>query len=219
MSGILKNKDEKPLVSNDTENLADFRKKVLENTRLNAKLTNGSYDNILQKEGVDLKTFHRSTIPKDTVSLKKEKERQKQLLSEKSKEDKEKEEEDLKWNKKNLQDNEIIKQQFKDVHVDEPKTPYQGAIDPNGEYYKVDDEDEVNGSFSLGEPVLPPQSSEAGNTREEEEEIIKVNEDSDEEEDKEAKHRRFEEMRKKHYNLKDALKNKSLGDEDEDEEA
>ena len=84
------------------------------------------------------------------------------------------------WNKQNLDENEILKQQYQDIHVDEPKTPYQGAVDLEGEYYKVDD-DELE-DFSLGDSAV--------------------------EVEEEKPKKSFAEMRKEHYKLGNALKKK-----------
>lgn len=160
MGGILKN----PLpadqaASESEESISEFRKQVLMNTQLNAKLTSKRKNEVVPQK---------HALPKDTLSLKHEQEA----------------EERLQWNQKNLAANEITKQQFQDIHIDEPKTPYQGAIDPNGEYYKDDDENEDDlQNFSLdGQPPQPepspPQKREPS---------------------------RFEEMRRKHYSKEGAV--------------
>lgn len=275
-SGILKNRNEKPLVSDtlsedkQQHDLAEFRKKVYENTILNSKLTSNSNQHPISKRsssrdgtgglggGVQ--------IPKDSLELKLEQQEAEhaketngdatagtagagadisadgsQLALSRART----EEELLKWNKQNLADNEIAKQQYQDIHIDEPKTPYQGAVDPNGEYYTIDDDDNDNfgnfqlndpeGSFSLGEPEVAANPAHSKSV-----DIVKNEhatdadkttqydsaEDDEEEEEKEGKilspeerHRKFEEMRKKHYNIKDVLRDRSkYEDEDEDED-
>lgn len=215
MGGILKNTIVERTDS-EPESISEFRKQVLKNTRLNAGLTSAERARILQQNGIEDDSKHH-TVPKDTLQLKKEQE----LADEK-----------LRWNHENLEANEIAKQQFQDIHVDEPKTPYQGAVDPDGEYYAIDadddDEDDggLNGStqrpaklddlddLSLGAPeiavsVRKPDSDEV--------EGISENED----EDPETKHRRFLEKRKEFYNFKNVLKEQPLGeivDEDDDED-
>ncbi|QLQ77779.1 hypothetical protein HG537_0A00260 [Torulaspora globosa] len=189
MGGILKN----PLpanqaVSDNEESISEFRKQVLMNTKLNAKLTSKKREGLAGAGGSHV-------LPKDTLSLKHQQDA----------------EERLQWNQKNLAANELTKQQYQDIHIDEPKTPYQGAIDPDGEYYKDDDEDEAElQNFSLdpgSEPVLEPK---AENTSSEPA--------ADPESDKDERSRRFEEMRKKHYNLKEALQNRRLQDNDDDDD-
>ncbi|CCH60505.1 hypothetical protein TBLA_0C07140 [Henningerozyma blattae CBS 6284] len=250
MGGILKNPLTKDQIPNDSthEDIAEFRKQVFKNTQLNAKLNQAKNSTQLNKEaqeldlndipnngnGIDLDmqdndaeydtngiphTFSdHKRIPKDILSLKREAD------------------ERMKWNEKNLADNEIAKLQYQDIHVDEPKTPYQGAVDPNGEYYKVD-EDETNDNFanldtiddfSLGEPEFKPNRNERpavvhmneDNNEEEEEEEDDEPQYATEEEEKAARRRKFEEMRKKHYNVKEIFQKKRLHalDNEEDEE-
>ncbi|CAG97927.1 PP1-complex regulatory subunit GLC8 [Kluyveromyces lactis] len=194
MGGILKNaipEEQSPNI--ESESISQFRKQVLKNTELNAKRTSNSKI-----------AHHGHGIPKDVLSMK---------LGEQDPES-------LKWNKKNLEENEITKQEFGDIHIDEPKTPYQGAVDPNGEYYKIDDDDEDLGGFSLGEPQV--------DLKEDKEPVTLLNNEDPQvsppvletEEDEAAKkHRKFEEMRKKHYNVKADLQNakQNLPDDDDDE--
>lgn len=193
MGGILKNPLPEGQTSENEESVSEFRKQVYKNTQLNAKLTS--------KNAEANKAVNAAHLPKDTLSLKRQQER----------------EEALKWNQKNLAANELTKQQFQDIKIDEPKTPYQGAVDPSGEYYRPDDDDDLN-NFSLGEPEVEPEA---------EPEVL-VNEQNDSSEDQkdpsktlsdeEARHKKFEEMRKKHYNLKEVFKNRRLhGNEDEEE--
>ncbi|CCF60045.1 hypothetical protein KAFR_0I02660 [Kazachstania africana CBS 2517] len=189
MGGILKN-----AVSNeernrdDPESITEFRKQVYKNTQLNAKLTSKKKDS----------QEHGKLLPKDSLLLKHEHDLER-----------------LQWNQENLDENEVTKLQYQDIHVDEPKTPYQGAVDPTGEYYREDDDedDEANNNdigkdddlnnFSLGEPVLNNEDRANDNDQ---------IESMDEEESAEAKHKRFEEMRKKHYNVKEVFKNRKQFD-------
>lgn len=202
MGGILKNplpQEEVPAESE--ESISDFRKQVFMNTQLNAKLTSNKND--AHKVAVP----HKHVLPKDTLSLKHQQEA----------------EERLQWNQKNLAANEITKQQYQDIHIDEPKTPYQGAVDPSGEYYKSDEEEEAGDldDFSLGEPEFNMKKTNGVESSKDlappEEEL---NEGNEEEEEAEAKHRRFEEMRKKHYNLKEVFQKRRTqnGDEGEDDD-
>ncbi|CCD26828.1 PP1-complex regulatory subunit GLC8 NDAI_0I02600 [Naumovozyma dairenensis CBS 421] len=236
MGGILKNPLPKEQLNKDDPSITEFRKQVLKNTQLNARLAKDSqaYKQQQQKaEAVLLQQQQHISqfTPKDTISLKHE------------------QDERLQWNQKNLNENEITKQQFQDIHIDEPKTPYQGAVDPAGEYYRVDEDDladdkAFNGNgitninpgddddfndFSLGEPEFKIDQTGGqfdGDDRIEEEHVSmkqdddgnqndeNVNDDDDEAAEKEAKHRRFEEMRKKHYNLKEVFKSGKLHEHD-----
>ncbi|CCC69811.1 hypothetical protein NCAS_0D02300 [Naumovozyma castellii] len=214
MGGILKNPLPRDQITKDeTESsLSEFRKQVLKNTQLNAKLTNEANKKLQQQQ---FSALHGGP-PKDTLTLKHE------------------EEERLQWNQKNLSENEITKQQFADIHIDEPKTPYQGAVDPNGEYYHVDEEDEeylrkVNGgddippindaddleNFTLGEPEFNMEETDNKDQSNTIEKNVSIVENNDENSDEEAaKHRRFEEMRKKHYDLKEVFKNRRIHEKD-----
>ena len=247
MGGILKNPLSKDEVNQKDENetVSDFRKQVYKNTQLNAKLTAGNGINTINKpfSGDDIKDYPSDADekdlatnaagnvirrtpprgpPKDVLQMKKE------------------EEERLQWNRKNLADNEVAKQQYADIHIDEPKTPYQGAVDPQGEYYRDDDEDEDaenNGSnnrggipnvpelddFTLGEPEYDIQ--EIANNDEDvevhmggEDDEGQDDDELDEAEAKELRHKKFEEMRKKHYDLREMFKNRKSYENDENED-
>lgn len=219
MGGILKNalSPEEQLLKEKTvnESIGEFRQQVYENTKLNAKLTNS---NTNSKNGNNVKNILTSKnnmtgnkfIPKDTLLMKRE--QMAKLSKANSSDNSEDEDERLQWNQENLEQNEITKKQFQDIHVDEPKTPYQGAMDLNGEYYTIDDEDNLN-DFSLGEPEVKIPETTSLNEKvtikeEPEQEDQEEEEGTEEEESAEARHRRFEEMRKKHYNVKHLFKKK-----------
>lgn len=198
MGGILKNPLPADQATPDSEeSISEFRRQVLMNTQLNAKLTSKKKDTPV------LGTPQKHVLPKDTLSLKHQQEA----------------EERLQWNQKNLAANEITKQQYQDIHIDEPKTPYQGAIDPNGEYYKDDDEDEAElENFSLDQSADAPSTAsiEAPPVREAAASGSNNEENTGSDDEKDAAHRRFEEMRKKHYNLKEVFKNRRLQNDGDD---
>lgn len=157
------------------ESIADFRKQVYKNTQLNAKMTSKSEEAGGKKH----------SLPKDILSLKHQQEA----------------EEQLQWNQRNLDENEITKQQFQDIHVDEPKTPYQGAVDPEGEYYKADDEEADLDNFSLGEAEYKMEKPELDlNANIKDGEQLQ-DEEQPEDLNAEERHKRFLELRKKHYKL------------------
>ncbi|AMD21972.1 HFR117Wp [Eremothecium sinecaudum] len=193
MGGILKNKSalkEEEEQAFDAESVTEFRQQVLKNTRLNAQLTS--------RQGSDgslpISSPVKGGVPKDTLSLKREQDQK----------------EALQWNQVNLDENEIAKLEFQSVHVDEPKTPYQGAIDPNGEYYRHDDEDDLE-SLTLGEPQYRA-SEQPG-----EDDIS----DDQEHEDCDSvtidKRKKFAEMRKKHYDVREVFNNRQNYGSDEEE--
>ncbi|SCU79509.1 LADA_0B01156g1_1 [Lachancea dasiensis] len=217
MGGILKN----PLPdhngrSEESESISEFRKQVFKNTQLNAQLSSNSHS----EDGHPVLSPRKHSIPKDTLSLKHEQD----TLS------KAEEQERLKWNQQNLDDNDLAKLQYQDISIDEPKTPYQGAVDPTGEYYREDDDEEL-GSLSLGDPVVKLNKDqnqaglEQGQSQGEQQEQQWHSDSPDEEldtepESQEDRHKRFEALRKQHYNVKQALdaqKDASLHDEEDED--
>lgn len=220
MGGILKNAlspEEQQLKEKTVnESISEFRQKVYENTQLNAKLTSNknnitnNINNILtSKNDISGNRF----IPKDTLLMKREEMAKISKENSNANNDEnvnidEDEDERLQWNQENLEQNEITKKQFQDIHVDEPKTPYQGAMDPTGEYYTIDDEDNLN-DFSLGEPEINiPETTSLHKEITIKEDSEQEDSEKEEEESEEARHRRFEEMRKKHYNVRHLFKKK-----------
>lgn len=222
MGGILKNPlalSPEQLAQQDPETLEEFRRQVYENTQKNAKLTSHKrnipgLDNT-KEEGEIIGTSS-TFLPKVTLSLKHEQDMLAKMTPE----------ERVQWNQRNLAENEITKKQFQDIHIDEPKTPYQGAVDPHGEYYRVDDDEDEDNSdkkpcqvanddiddLSLGEPEFE--------IKENNQPDFETNDESDED-SPEARHKKFEEMRKKHYDVRAIFNKKSreaLKDEDEDED-
>ncbi|CAR21767.1 PP1-complex regulatory subunit GLC8 [Lachancea thermotolerans CBS 6340] len=204
MVGILKNPlPDRNGESEEPESISEFRKQVYKNTQLNAKLTSKAQNNGKSTSKANAASPKRPVVPRDTLSLK----HQHDTLSQA-------EEEKLKWNQQNLAENDIAKLEYKDINIDEPKTPYQGAVDPTGEYYR-DDDDELE-SLSLGEPVVEMPQSDSDNSSS----SGPSDAEPSAEESAEAKHRRFEELRKKHYNVKEALKaqRQNLDDEELEDE-
>lgn len=209
--GILRNKGEGSPESYDSE--AQYlehldRQKVIENTRLNAQLANDTSrgDKIRAKiaerkaqQGIDPNESGGESIKSPPP-------------------------EHLKWDEINLYKTEQEKNST--MKIDEPKTPYEGGFNPEGEYYKEDD-DEIP-DFKLGEgefdsktanQIENVQSLNGG-------EVIKVpdfvepevNQSESPELTSEERHKKFEEMRKDHYHLKgNALKHKIEVSDDEDD--
>lgn len=181
--GILRNKDEKRERRELTEELD--RKEVIRNTMLNAKLASESSkgEEIRAKIAQARKLGSGENGAEDNGNN-----------------------EHLKWDEINLYKTEQEKSAT--MKIDEPKTPYTGGFNPNGEYYQEDDIDIP--AFNLGKSELEkqslPQDSLNGG-------LIYVDPDQkfDEEEPKddekeqltaEERHKRFEEKRKQHYHMK-----------------
>lgn len=181
--GILRNK-KKEEGENELEEKFD-RQKVYENTLLNAKL-NGNF----KSRGDEI----RARIA--------EEKRRKQNDSPRSSDM-----DVLRWDEANLIESEMNKSAT--MKIDEPKTPYQGSVDPNSEYYRSDDDDDfVLGAAEEPIPVEEPQGNENG-----EEIKHEPHEPHDPEQDK---HTKFEELRKKHYHMKALPLKKPLDVDDEE---
>lgn len=127
--------------------------------------------------------------------------------------------EHLKWDELNIYKNEQEKSAT--MKIDEPKTPYEGGFNPEGEYYKDDDDDESGANsksvedeipeFELGEgeyDKLPHDISSSlhGGQVVKDESQANDEANNDEKEEKpltaEERHKRFEEKRKEHYHMK-----------------
>ncbi|KAI5965761.1 uncharacterized protein KGF55_001124 [Candida pseudojiufengensis] len=190
------------------------RQEVIKNTRLNAKLNSDSSkgDEIRAKIAQKKKELGESDDPDESKP------------------------EHLKWDELNIYKNEQEKSAT--MKIDEPKTPYEGGFNPEGEYYK-DDEDQNNGDedipqFDLGEGEYDKLDNDNKNESSlHGSEVIKdpnQDDEGDEDEEKEPqeeqltaeeRHKRFEEKRKEHYHLKALpLKHKiDIPDDDNDNDS
>lgn len=198
--GILRNKS----VSESAESNADRldRQEVIKNTRLNAQLASESSKGDKIRAKIAEAKAHQSDDDGDESHG-------------------EKASDHLQWDEVNLYKTE--QEKCATMKIDEPKTPYEGGFNPEGEYYKDDEEDipdfklgsgeydhiEDKGSSLNGGEVIKDPRYEEEEPKEEEEPT----------ETAEEKHKRFEEMRKEHYHLKgNALKQKIEISDDEDDE-
>ncbi|KAF3986324.1 hypothetical protein FT663_04939 [Candidozyma haemuli var. vulneris] len=193
--GILRNKAEARRSSSNGEGDLD-RSEVIRNTRLNAQL------NAESSKGERIRA---------------------KIAEAKGSNGDEKTPEHLKWDEINLYKTE--QEKAATMKIDEPKTPYEGGFNPEGEYYQNDDDEEEEiPDFSLGEGQFD------GETKPEEDDriirdegAIEDDEDDAEEEEEpltaEERHKKFEEMRKAHYHLAaNPLKHRiDVSDDDDDE--
>ncbi|OLL24953.1 Protein GLC8 [Neolecta irregularis DAH-3] len=124
----------------------------------------------------------------------------------------------LKWDEANLYLTE--QDRTATMKIMEPKTPYAGRYDPSQD---PDDDDEsmVEGipSLSLGEP----EESIPAHQRESSPKQVVVtpaepDKEEEEEEEDQERHKHFAEMRKKHYEMKNALKLRHQLETQEDDE-
>lgn len=114
----------------------------------------------------------------------------------------------LKWDEINLYKTE--QEKAATMKIDEPKTPYEGGFNPEGEYYQNDDDEESIPLLSLGEgqyeeeaPEEPGESGSAEPDEAEKESAVPEEEQEPEEQplSAEERHKKFEEMRKSHYHM------------------
>lgn len=196
--GILKNAREDAAYKHESPNELDRekevfdRQKVIENTRLNAKLTHGPGAAGAAASGPGLADIELKRQRGETLS----------------------EEEQLRWDERNLLINEMEKSAT--MKIDEPKTPYEGGFDPNNEYYRTDNE-AGDDAFELGEGV-----DDADDVNKGEIEVVQRDAASQPaaapEPTAEDKHRLFEEKRKQHYHLKAAPLKHPVADADDDDD-
>lgn len=191
--GILRNKEECRRLSLTGEGDLD-RSEVIRNTRLNAQLNSESF----KGERIRAKIAEAKAHNGDN-----------------------KDQDHLKWDEINLYKTE--QEKAATMKIDEPKTPYEGGFNPEGEYYQNDDEDDPIPEFSLGEGQFDKETAPAEDDRIVKDEEAVADDDEEEEEEEESltaeeRHKRFEEMRKAHYHLAaNPLKHKiDISDDDDD---
>ncbi|KAG2735505.1 hypothetical protein G9P44_001719 [Scheffersomyces stipitis] len=138
--------------------------------------------------------------------------------------------EHLQWDELNLYKTEQEKSST--MKIDEPKTPYEGGFNPQGEYYQNDDEygdDENNDipEFELGEGEFDAErdkhevldSLHGGQViRDPSYDDVEEEEEEEPELTAEERHKRFEEMRKAHYHMKGNVMHRKLEVDDEDDD-
>lgn len=186
--GILKNKADVPPAELPHEFTHEDRQQVLANTEFNSHLTEHT-----KGERIRAKIA----------------ERKKLVL-----------EEELQWDEANLVYNEMNKSAT--MKIDEPKTPYTGGVNPKGEYYQEDELEplELGGLVDQGDEavveslnggvIVPGEPEESEEPEEPEEAVPELT--------PEEKHRRFEELRRKHYaGAGNPLHPKVLVSDDEDD--
>lgn len=199
--GILRNRSDNGQSETNAEKLD--RQEVIRNTRLNAQSVS-------------------ETSRGDKIRAKIAETKSHQGLTDEEDDNDSKSSDHLQWDEINLYKTEQEKNAT--MKIDEPKTPYEGGFNPEGEYYKDDDDEEIP-KFELGtgefDHVTGPgmDSLHGGEViRDEQSEEGIEPEESQPVETTEEKHKRFEEMRKAHYHLKgNALKQKIQVSDDEDE--
>ena len=124
--------------------------------------------------------------------------------------------EHLHWDEMNLYKTE--QEKTSTMKIDEPKTPYEGGFNPEGEYYRSDDEEENIPEFELGKGEVDSANNEGANVSLKGSSIEKAPEEESSEEKSseeertptaEERHKLFEEKRKAHYHMKgEALKHR-----------
>lgn len=194
--GILRNKETKSAEQAREEEFD--RQEVIRNTRLNAQLA--------------AETNRGETIRAKIAEAK-----------EKDTGDSRSGQEHLKWDELNLYRTE--QEKAATMKIDEPKTPYEGGFDPEGEYYRDDGDEELGSGeipeFLLGEGEfdlrdVQHQSLNGGELVNGDDEDAEDGEEDEEDEEAETpsllaeeRHRKFEDMRKAHYhNAANPLKHK-----------
>lgn len=192
--GILRNKAEARRLSLSGEGDLD-REEVIRNTRLNAQLQAESS----KGERIRAKIAEAKGANGDSKTP-----------------------EHLKWDEINLYKTE--QEKAATMKIDEPKTPYEGGFDPEGEYYQKDeDEDGAIPDFSLGEGQFDHEVAPTADDRIIRDEAVDDEEEEEEEEKPltaEERHQKFEEMRKAHYHqAANPLKHRiDISDDDDDEQ-
>lgn len=195
--GILRNKQDEAHPNSNAEFLD--RQEVIRNTKLNSKLASDS------SQGDKIRA---------------------QIAEKKSKKgEDDKYPEHLHWDEVNLYKTEQEKSAT--MKIDEPKTPYEGGFNPEGEYYRDDDEEQIP-EFELGQGEededmtedTPAQSTSRSLNGGEVVPSLELDEEQPSKpETAEERHKRFEEKRKAHYHMKAApLKLNAANVDDDDEE-
>ncbi|KAL7667103.1 Protein GLC8 [[Candida] zeylanoides] len=205
--GILRNRNETSPTSPHGADASELdRREVIRNTRLNAQLTSAqekTKGDILRHKIAEQKALDPAGTEEPRTASP--------------------EAEHLKWDELNLYKTE--QEKCATMRIDEPKTPYEGGFNPNGEYYR--DDDDIPG-FELGEGEFDADATQAPSSLnggeilrspEADAEVEDDAEDSPPELSAEERHRHFEEMRKEHYHMKgNALKQGIQISDDEDEQ-
>lgn len=189
--GILRNKSESGRLPLSGEAELD-RSEVIRNTRLNAQLQSESS----KGERIRAKLAEAKEANGDSKTP-----------------------EHLKWDEINLYKTE--QEKAATMKIDEPKTPYEGGFNPEGEYYQKDDDEEEIPDFSLGEGQFDSEAAPAQDDRITRDEAVEDEEEEDEDQplSAEDRHKKFEEMRKAHYHqAANPLKHRIEVSDDEDEQ-
>uniref|UniRef100_A0A7S0UUU9 Protein phosphatase inhibitor 2 n=1 Tax=Polytomella parva TaxID=51329 RepID=A0A7S0UUU9_9CHLO len=136
----------------------------------------------------------------------------------------------IKWDEHNLEENERIKSELNPVKILEPKTPYHGPLDAT----IIEDEEDLGAldldqcpSLSSGEgyqgtlnllTTVADNLSNPPNPTTTEEKKNTFSDDEDDQDGHPHTHRQFEEARRQHYNMREALRvARTLLQKDEDD--
>lgn len=113
----------------------------------------------------------------------------------------------LKWDEINLYKTE--QEKAATMKIDEPKTPYEGGFNPEGEYYRDDGDDDEGEAEAIPELLLGSgqfDSADAVSQSLNGGEVLKAEYEESDDNNEEAppllaeeRHKKFEEMRKAHY--------------------